>query len=258
MKTPKIIAIANQKGGVGKTTTAFNFAASLSQSGYRVLLVDFDPQANLSDYVGYISDGEPDIGHLMQAVANRQPFLLSRAIRRNEKERVDYIPASVLLSSAEMFLSTCYMRERVLKKILRDESLISYDYILIDCLPSLGVLLINALTAADSVLIPVQAQKFALDGIALLLEIIHMVQENLNEHLTIEGVLLTMADNTNMSASVSAELSKMFGEKIYINAISRSVEATMSTHQQASLVAKGGKLGKQYRAAVDELLERQG
>lgn len=253
----KVIAIANQKGGVGKTTTAFNLATGLAQQEKRVLLIDLDPQGNLTDYIGHVPDELPTISDLMhEASSGKQPDVAA-VIRSNTSEGVDYIPSNILLSSAEMFLSSCFSREKVLKKILAQECLKQYDYMIIDCLPSLGVLLVNALTASDSVIIPVQAQKFSLDGIDLLMQIIKMVQEDLNTHLAIDGVLVTMVDNTNMAQAVVEALQEQFGEKLFHSKISKSVEATNSTYDQKSLIAcKNSKLGAQYAGVVEELLRR--
>lgn len=256
MPKPKIISVANQKGGVGKTTTALNIAAGLTKSGKNVLLVDLDPQSNLSQYLGFEPDDGPTISDLMIAAAGGKTLKASACIRTGG-EGIDFIPSHISLSSADFFLISCMNREQVLKKILRDEALSVYDYILIDCLPSLGILLINALAASDSVLIPVQAQKFALDGLDLLLDIYNMVKTNINPALEIEGVLVTMADSTNMSHAVEDALTDRFKEKVFTTHISRSVEATNSTYAQQSLVSlKRSRLGKEYLAVAEELLER--
>lgn len=254
----KIIAIANQKGGVGKTTTAFNLAVGLSQQGKSVLLIDLDPQGNLTDYIGHEPDELPTISDLMHAASMGKSVSVDEAIRHNEFEGVDYIPSNILLSSAEMFLSSCFSREKILKKILADDCLKRYDYILIDCLPSLGILLVNALTASDSVIIPVQAQKFSLDGISLLLQIISMVQEDLNRKLVIDGVLVTMVDRTIMAQAVVEALQAQFGDKVYHTQISKSVEATNSTYEQRSLTRQhSSKLGSQYTEVVKEMLSKE-
>ncbi|MFA9380435.1 MAG: ParA family protein [Acetanaerobacterium sp.] len=254
----KVIAIANQKGGVGKTTTAFNLAVGLARQGKRVLLIDLDPQGNLTDYIGHEPDDKPTISDLMHAASMGKPADVAAAIRTNETEGVDYIPSNIFLSSAEMFLSSCFSREKVLKKVLKQDCLAQYDYILIDCLPSLGVLLVNALTASDSVIIPVQAQKFSLDGISLLLQIIGMVQEDLNRDLVIDGVLVTMVDRTNMAQAVVDALQEQFDGKLFKCKISKSVEATNSTYEQKSLVQReNSKLGGQYACVVEELLGRE-
>lgn len=253
----KIISICNQKGGVGKTTTCLNVAVGLAQEGKKVLCVDFDPQANLSDYLGHVPDEHPTITELMLAVVQNQPLDFEGAIRTSD-EGVDYIPANIRLSGADMFLAQAMFREQVLKRVLSAPALGSYDYIFVDCLPSLGVLLTNALIASDSLIIPVQAQKFALGGIEDLLSVFCMVQQQANPTLTIDGILVTMMDNTNMAKSVEAELRRRFGELVYTAAISRSVEATNSTYAQHSLVStKNTKLGAEYRAVTTEVLRRE-
>ena len=252
----KITAIANQKGGVGKTTTCVNMAAGLVQEGKHVLCIDFDPQGNLSDYVGHVPDEAPTITELMLATAQGQPLEPMDAVRHSA-EGFDYIPADIRLSGAELFLSTAMFREQVLKRVLSASSLLAYDYILIDCLPSLGILLTNALIASDSLVIPLQAQKFALYGLDDLLNIYDTVRQQANPTLHIDGILLTMADNTNMSKAVEAQLRGRFPHLAYQTVISKSVEATNSTYDQRSLVnTSRSKLGAQYGAMVKEFLER--
>ena len=254
----KIIAVANQKGGVGKTTTVFNTAAALIKSGKKVLVIDFDPQANLTEYLGceFTSDTITVFDLLMDGVGG-QPVRTLEAIQTSS-EQVDYIPSSIALSGAEMSLVNVMCREMALKRIFTPDVLSRYDYILIDCLPSLGILLVNALAAADQVLIPVQTQKFALDGLNGLLGIIHMVKGNLNSNLEILGILLTMADNTKMSRAVEEALRSGYADlNIFRSKIGRSIEAANSSFVQKSLLAIGGKLGKQYRDVAEELLEME-
>lgn len=253
---PKIISVANQKGGVGKTTTALNIAAGLVKVEKKVLLVDLDPQGNLSQYLGYEPDSAPTIGELMNAVVAGAALDVSASIRTSS-EGIDYIPSNISLSSADFFLITAMSREQVLKRVLHSEALQQYDYIIIDCLPSLGILLINALAASDSVLIPVQAQKFALDGLDLLLNIYNMVKSNLNPGLKLEGILITMYDRTSMAKAVEAALVQRFPSQVLAQRISRSVEATNSTYEMKSLVNSGhSRLGPEYVAVTDELLKR--
>ena len=252
----KIIAIANQKGGVGKTTTAVNMAAGLVQKGYAVLCIDFDPQGNLSNYLGWEPDGKPTVSDLMTAAAQNNMDTVPESIRTSG-EGVDYIPSDIALASADLFLSSVMCREQVLKRILSQPGLRHYDYIVVDCLPSLGILLTNALTAADSLIIPVQAQKFALDGLGQLESVYTMVKENLNPNLEIAGVLLTMVDNTNMSRAVEDALAASYGDKLFTSRIHKSVEASNSTYEQRSLVSKtSSRLGCEYRDMVDEYIER--
>lgn len=252
----KIISIANQKGGVGKTTTTLNLAAGLVQKGKKTLVIDYDPQKNLSDYLGFEPDGGTTIADLMLAVAQGTEIDAKAAIRTN-KEGIDFIPSNILLSSADMFLAQAMFREQIMKNVLSDSAFENYDYILIDCLPSLGVLLTNALMASDSIIIPVQAQKFALDGIDALLSAFDLVKKCGNRSIEIEGFVLTMADGTNMSKAVEETLFERFPDAAFNTKISRSVEATNSTYVQTSLISsRNSKLGKQYEALVDELLTR--
>jgi chromosome partitioning protein len=254
----KIIAIANQKGGVGKTTTAVNMAAALVQQGQRVLCIDLDPQGNLSSYLGLDYDMEEpvkSIGDLLLAKAQGRPANIGEAILENH-EGIDFVPSHISLAVVETQIQSAVCREQLLKSILQLPALHdAYDHILIDCLPSLGILLTNALTAADSVLIPVQAQKFALDGLSNLNDIISQVRDLLNPTLSIEGVLLTMYDNTQMSKAVEAQLQEYYGDKLYQARISKSVQASMSTAKTTSLVADPrSKLGGEYRQVVAEML----
>lgn len=257
----KVYSIANQKGGVGKTTTALNLAAGLVKKENKVLLIDLDPQGNLSQYLGFEEDGKQTIGELMNSVVKGEEPNVKEAIRTSS-EHIDYIPSNISLSSADFFLITAMSREQVLKKVVASITMTqtdekAYDYILIDCLPSLGILLVNALAASDSLIIPVQAQKFALDGLDLLLNIVKMVKTNINPELSIEGILITMSDKTNMAQAVEKNLSNRFGEKIFKSTISRSVEATNSTYAEKSLVSmKRSKLGGEYMSVVEELIER--
>lgn len=256
MKKQRIIAIANQKGGVGKTTTALNLASGLKQQGKNVLLIDLDPQFNLSDYLGYEHSSENETISTLMSNVSMNSVDVKKAIYTSS-EGIDYIPSDIRLSSAEIFLINVMSRETVLKRILSDDSLSCYDYIIIDCLPSLGILMVNALTASDYVIVPVQAQKFALDGIHLFLNAFTQVKRNLNPHLELLGVLLTMYDNTNMAKAVREALSEQFGEKIFNTVISRSVEASNSTYEKKSLTArKSSKLGKQYLSFTQECIER--
>ncbi|WP_284140660.1 MULTISPECIES: AAA family ATPase [unclassified Virgibacillus] len=215
----KIISIANQKGGVGKTTSSVNLSASLAQFGNRVLLVDIDPQGNATSGVG-INKADMD-----QCIYN----VLVEDIQAKEVcvptnvNNLDIIPATIQLAGAEIELVPTISREIRLKKALEELRGV-YDYIIIDCPPSLGLLTINALTASDTVIIPVQCEYYALEGLSQLLNTIRLVQKHLNKSLMIEGVLLTMLDaRTNLGIQVIEEVKKYFQDKVYKSIIPRNI-----------------------------------
>ena len=217
----KIIAIANQKGGVGKTTTSINLAAGLSYLGKKVLLIDFDPQGNATQGIGH----EVDINDLTVYDALMTDEDIHNCIKTLQRPPLDILPANISLAGADLEIASIEEnREHLLREALepvRDD----YDYIIIDCPPSLGLLNTNALTAADSVLIPVQCEYYALEGVTQLLQTIRLVQKLFNPNLKIEGVLLTMYDaRTNLSAEVAQEVYKHFKEKAYRTYIPRNVK----------------------------------
>ena len=217
----KIIAIANQKGGVGKTTTSINLAAGLAYLSKKVLLVDFDPQSNATQGVGH-RVGLKDLT-VYDALINEVD--INECIKTLKRPPLDILPANINLAGADLELAKIEEhREQYLSKTLasiRDK----YDYIIIDCPPSLGLLNTNALTAADSVLIPVQCEYYALEGITQLLQTIRLVQKLFNPKLKIEGVLLTMYDaRTNLSSEVGQEIRKHFKEKAYKTYIPRNIK----------------------------------
>ena len=221
----KIIAIANQKGGVGKTTTSINLAAGIAYSNRKVLLVDFDPQGNATQGVGY----RVELKDLTVYDVILNDVDINKCIQTLKIPPLDILPSNINLAGADLELSKIEdHREEYLKKVL-DPIKDKYDYIIIDCPPSLGLLNTNALTAADSVLIPVQCEYYALEGITQLLQTIRLVQKYFNPNLKIEGVLLTMYDSrTNLSAEVSQEVRKHFKEKTYKTYIPRNIRLSES------------------------------
>jgi chromosome partitioning protein len=215
----RILAITNQKGGVGKTTTSVNLSACLAQIGKKTLLVDIDPQGNTTSGIGI---DKSDIDYCVYDVLV-EDVETAAVIKKTKIENLDVIPASIQLAGAEIELVPTISREIRLKRAL-DDIVNQYDYIIIDCPPSLGLLTLNALTAADAVLIPVQCEYYALEGLSQLLSTVRIVQKHLNQNLKIEGVLLTMFDaRTNLGIQVIDEVKKYFQDKVYRTIIPRNV-----------------------------------
>ena len=216
----KAIAIFNQKGGVGKTTTNINLAACLALKGKKILLLDIDPQGNTTSGMGINKKG---LENTMYEVLINDKVNPKDAIMKTAVKNLDIIPASVQLAGAEIELVQLESREKRLKKsidLIKDD----YDYIFIDCPPSLGLLTINSLTAVDSVLIPIQCEFYALEGVSQLMGTIELVKQNLNKNLEIQGVILSMFDGrTNLSIQVVEEVKRHFREKVYTTVIPRNV-----------------------------------
>lgn len=228
----KIIAISNQKGGVGKTTTAINLSSALSHLGNKVLLVDFDSQGNASQGLDALtSNGQPTVYNVIL-----EDYPIEKAIVHGQKTPVDILPANISLAGADLVMDRLdYGKEQLLKAALepvRDE----YDFIIIDCPPSLGLLNTNALTAADSVLIPVQCEYYALEGVTQLLLTIRLVQKTSNPNLSIEGILMTMFGyRTRLSVDVSQEVRHTFGRLVYQNSIPRNVKLSEAPSRGVSI-----------------------
>ena len=216
----KAIAIFNQKGGVGKTTTNINLGACLAMKGKKILMIDMDPQGNTTSGIGIAKN---DLSDTVYELLIEEDYDPKKAILHTGTKNLDLIPANVDLAGAEIELVTLTEREKRLKKAL-DKVRKYYDYIFIDCPPSLGLLTINALTAVDSILIPIQCEFYALEGVSQLVSTVELVKSRMNKKLEIEGVVLSMFDGrTNLSIQVVQEVKKYFGSKVFSTVIPRNI-----------------------------------
>lgn len=252
----KIIAFANQKGGVGKTTTCINVATYMALMGKKVLILDVDPQGNATSAVGITKT--KDLKTIYDLIDGESSY--DEVIQPTIVENLYIIPSTVDLAGAEVELIQIPQREKVIKRIL-DEIKDSYDFILIDCPPSLGLITVNALTASNSVIIPIQCEFFALEGLTQLMNTIRLIRYHLNPDLDIEGVVMTMKEKRyNLTNQVSNEIIKFFNKKVYLTTIPRNIRlAEAPSHGlPVALYDANSKGAEAYLSLAEEIMKRNG